>query len=78
MNVLFVLGCGKVFLLIIATHVLWLLTTCCLNACLIMNESGIFALRVMVDQAGEGLCHQRETYYFGVFNIEKIACSDLS
>ena len=32
-NVLFVLGCGRVVWLTVAAYVFWLLTTCCLNAC---------------------------------------------
>ena len=32
-NVLFVLGCRRVFWLTVAAYVFWLLTTCCLNAC---------------------------------------------
>ena len=46
----------------------------------VMNEmkAEIFARRAMVDQARKGLCYQRETDHFGVLDIEKTTCSDLS
>ena len=43
-----------------------------------LKEREIFARRVMVDQAREGLCYQRKTLHFGVLNIEKTVRSVLT
>ena len=40
-------------------------------------KAGIFAQSVMVDQAHQSLCYQRETYHFCMLNIENVARSDL-
>ena len=41
-NVLFVLGYGRRFWLTVAAYVFWLLTTCCLNACLLYSGHPLY------------------------------------